>query len=167
MSAKLRNGDLRDAVLNGWLSEMKTALYQTARGESLKDLDVLVNRLIAEGWQPYGSPFHTESPAEGHPANWACQAMTLDSETFEQRKKDNETAWRHEEVDEQLVESLSQLLLGEQLRFDIESSQTGETIIPAKRKITMTLVRKLSGASGGGLRMRCASARDLAYAICR
>ena len=45
---------------------------------------------------------------------------------------------------EQLTESLSNILLGEKIPLDVVNSETGEIIIPANRKITKTLLRKLS-----------------------
>ena len=62
-----------------------------------------------------------------------------------------------EQENEQLTEAMSNILLGETLRFEILSSQTGEIIIPANRKITKTLLRKLAAANHDGLRLRCVS----------
>src|SRR3989449_2974179 len=49
-----------------------------------------------------------------------------------------------EELREQLTEALSNILLGEKIPLDVVNSETGEIIIPANRKITKTLLRKLS-----------------------
>jgi DNA-directed RNA polymerase subunit beta len=49
-----------------------------------------------------------------------------------------------EELREQLTESLSNILLGEKIPLDVVNSETGEIIIPANRKITKTLLRKLA-----------------------
>jgi len=54
-----------------------------------------------------------------------------------QKKKD--------ELQEQLTEALSNILLGEKIPLDVVNAQTGEIIIPANRKITKTLLRKLAG----------------------
>ncbi|MEA3186728.1 MAG: DNA-directed polymerase subunit beta, partial [Chthoniobacter sp.] len=54
-----------------------------------------------------------------------------------QKKKD--------ELHEQLTEALSNILLGEKIPLDVVNAQTGEIIIPANRKITKTLLRKLAG----------------------
>lgn len=51
---------------------------------------------------------------------------------------------RNEDLKEQLTESLSNILLGEKIPLDVVNSQTGEIIIPANRKITKTLLRKLA-----------------------
>jgi DNA-directed RNA polymerase subunit beta len=52
---------------------------------------------------------------------------------------------RKEELHEQLTEALSNILLGEKIPLDVVNAQTGEIIIPANRKITKTLLRKLAG----------------------
>jgi DNA-directed RNA polymerase subunit beta len=49
-----------------------------------------------------------------------------------------------DELREQLTEALSNILLGEKIPLDVVNSETGEIIIPANRKITKTLLRKLS-----------------------
>ena len=51
---------------------------------------------------------------------------------------------RHGELTEQLTEKLSDVLLGEKVPLDVVNSRTGEIIIPANRKITKTLLRKLA-----------------------
>src|SRR3954449_5295742 len=50
-----------------------------------------------------------------------------------------------EELRDQLTEALSNILLGEKIPLDVVNSETGEIIIPANRKITKTLLRKLAG----------------------
>jgi len=52
---------------------------------------------------------------------------------------------KKEELHEQLTEALSNILLGEKIPLDVVNAQTGEIIIPANRKITKTLLRKLAG----------------------
>src|SRR4029450_5893895 len=49
-----------------------------------------------------------------------------------------------EELREQLPDALSNILLGEKIPLDVVNSETGEIIIPANRKITKTLLRKLA-----------------------
>jgi DNA-directed RNA polymerase subunit beta len=51
---------------------------------------------------------------------------------------------KNEELTEQLTEKLSDILLGEKIPLDVVNAQTGEIIIPANRKITKTLLRKLA-----------------------
>ncbi len=48
------------------------------------------------------------------------------------------------DLTEQLTEKLSDILLGEKIPLDVVNEQTGEIIIPANRKITKTLLRKLA-----------------------
>ena len=57
---------------------------------------------------------------------------------------EDEHAKRKEELHEQLTEALSNILLGEKIPLDVVNAQTGEIIIPANRKITKTLLRKLA-----------------------
>ncbi len=45
---------------------------------------------------------------------------------------------------DQLTKKLSDILLGEKIPLDVVNAQTGEIIIPANRKITKTLLRKLA-----------------------
>src|SRR5438034_8025737 len=52
---------------------------------------------------------------------------------------------KSEELREQLTEALSNILLGEKIPLDVVNSETGEIIIPANRKITKPLLRKLAG----------------------
>jgi DNA-directed RNA polymerase subunit beta len=49
-----------------------------------------------------------------------------------------------DELRDQLTEALSNILLGEKIPLDVVNSETGEIIIPANRKITKTLLRKLA-----------------------
>lgn len=50
------------------------------------------------------------------------------------------------EISESLTESLSHILLGEKIPLDVVNAATGAIIIPANRKITKTLLRKLASA---------------------
>jgi len=52
---------------------------------------------------------------------------------------------RKDELHEQLTEALSNVLLGEKIPLDVVNARTGEIIIPANRKITKMLLRKLAG----------------------
>jgi DNA-directed RNA polymerase subunit beta len=47
---------------------------------------------------------------------------------------------------EDLTEALSNILLGEKIPLDVMNMETGEVIIPANRKITKTLLRKLAAS---------------------
>ena len=48
---------------------------------------------------------------------------------------------------ESLTEALSNILLGEKIPLDVINGDSGEIIIPANRKITKTLLRKLAAVS--------------------
>ncbi len=67
------------------------------------------------------------------------------AETKRQMKAaSEELTRRRDELHEQLTEALSNILLGEKIPLDVVNAQTGEIIIPANRKITKTLLRKLA-----------------------
>jgi len=51
-----------------------------------------------------------------------------------------------EDLREQLTQALSNVLLGEKIPLDVVDGESGEIIIPANRKITKTLLRKLAEA---------------------
>ena len=48
---------------------------------------------------------------------------------------------------EDLTDSVSNILLGEKIPLDVKNGDTGEVIIPANRKITKTLLRRLAAVS--------------------
>ena len=52
-----------------------------------------------------------------------------------------------EKVRDDLTESLSNILLNEKIPLNVHNAETGEVIIPANRKITKTLLRRLAAAS--------------------
>ena len=64
------------------------------------------------------------------------------------KKLQSEIAERHEAVVAQLTEdltdALSNILLGEKIPLDVMNMETNDIIIPANRKITKTLLRKLA-----------------------
>ncbi|MEM6601044.1 MAG: DNA-directed RNA polymerase subunit beta [Verrucomicrobiota bacterium] len=51
---------------------------------------------------------------------------------------------RRNELTEELTQSLSNILLNEKIPLDVVNAETGEIIIPANRKITKTLLRKMA-----------------------
>ncbi len=62
-----------------------------------------------------------------------------------QRKSiDEDYKSKSTELREELTEKLSNILLGEKIPLDVVNAETGEIIIPANRKITKTLLRKLA-----------------------
>jgi DNA-directed RNA polymerase subunit beta len=64
------------------------------------------------------------------------------------KKLQGEIKDRHDDVVSQLTddltEALSNILLGEKIPLDVMNAETGDVIIPANRKITKTLLRKLA-----------------------
>ncbi|MBU6302609.1 MAG: DNA-directed RNA polymerase subunit beta [Verrucomicrobia bacterium] len=57
---------------------------------------------------------------------------------------DDEWKRKIEELTDQLTEKLSDVLLGEKIPLDVVDGSTGEILIPANKKITKTLLRKLA-----------------------
>jgi len=73
------------------------------------------------------------------------EVKTATSETKKAAKQVQEDyRVKIDELREQLTEALSNILLGEKIPLDVVNSETGEIIIPANRKITKTLLRKLA-----------------------
>src|SRR5690606_16351198 len=67
------------------------------------------------------------------------------SDKRRQMKKINEEyRSQSDKLREQLTEALSNILLGEKIPLDVINSDNGEVIIPANRKITKTLLRRLA-----------------------
>ncbi len=64
------------------------------------------------------------------------------------KKLEKEISERHDDVvaqlTEDLTEALSNILLGEKIPLDVMNASSGDVIIPANRKITKTLLRKLA-----------------------
>ncbi len=53
---------------------------------------------------------------------------------------------RKQQLHDDLTEAMSNILLGEKIPLDVVDVETGDIIIPANRKITKTLLRKLAAA---------------------
>ncbi len=72
--------------------------------------------------------------------------MKLSAGESKRQQKEAEDVYlkKKEELNEQLTEALANILLGEKIPLDVVNAQTGEIIIPANRKITKTLLRKLA-----------------------
>ncbi len=66
------------------------------------------------------------------------------AEKRQAKEVEDEHKTKTEELRDQLTEALSNILLGEKIPLDVVNSETGEIIIPANRKITKTLLRKLA-----------------------
>jgi DNA-directed RNA polymerase subunit beta len=70
--------------------------------------------------------------------------VTATEEKRHAKEVEEEYRKKTDELREQLTEALSNILLGEKIPLDVVNSETGEIIIPANRKITKTLLRKLA-----------------------
>ena len=78
----------------------------------------------------------------------AMGASSAKDKPTDVKKLQNEIAERHEDVitqlTEDLTEALSNILLGEKIPLDVMNASSSDVIIPANRKITKTLLRKLA-----------------------
>jgi len=63
------------------------------------------------------------------------------------RKINEEYRAQSDKLRDDLTEALSNVLLGEKIPLDVRNSSTNEVIIPANRKITKTLLRRLAAIS--------------------
>jgi DNA-directed RNA polymerase subunit beta len=72
--------------------------------------------------------------------------MTPSEKRAQLRKIKEEYKQNRQKLMEELTESLSNILLGEKIPLDIVDAEAGEIIIPANRKITKTLLRKMAAA---------------------
>src|SRR3954465_15267609 len=75
----------------------------------------------------------------------AAARTNVTEEKRHAKEVEEEYRKKTDELREQLTEALSNILLGEKIPLDVVNSETGEIIIPANRKITKTLLRKLAG----------------------
>jgi DNA-directed RNA polymerase subunit beta len=71
--------------------------------------------------------------------------MTPAESKRQQKMINDDYKKRKDDLHEQLTASLSNILLNEKIPLDVVNAQTGEIIIPANRKITKQLLRKLAG----------------------
>jgi DNA-directed RNA polymerase subunit beta len=93
----------------------------------------------------YGTVMDARISGNGHRE----QEKPSSSEIRRQVKKVQESFRKQmDEIRDALTEALSNILLGEKIPLDITNEETGEVIIPANRKITKTLLRKLASVSG-------------------
>jgi len=63
------------------------------------------------------------------------------------KKINEEYRSQSDKLREDLTEALSNILLGEKIPLDVKNGDTDEVIIPANRKITKTLLRRLAAVS--------------------
>ena len=72
------------------------------------------------------------------------ESLSPSGKRREQRKINEEYRTRNEKLREELTEALSNILLGEKIPLDVKNGETDEVIIPANRKITKTLLRRMA-----------------------
>jgi DNA-directed RNA polymerase subunit beta len=72
--------------------------------------------------------------------------MTPAERRRQMKQLQDEFKEKHERLTEDLTEALSNILLGEKIPLDVMNTESGEVIIPANRKITKTLLRKLAAS---------------------
>ena len=78
--------------------------------------------------------------------NESAKEQMSDAEMKKQLKGiDSDHKKKRDELTNQLTEKLSDILLGEKIPLDVVNGKSGELIIPANRKITKTLLKKLAG----------------------
>ena len=63
------------------------------------------------------------------------------------KKVNEEYRTQTDKLRDELTESLSNILLGEKIPLDVKNAESHEVIIPANRKITKTLLRRLASVS--------------------
>jgi len=73
-----------------------------------------------------------------------AEKMSASDRRRQIKKINEEYRTQADRLRESLTESLSNILLGEKIPLDVINSETGEVIIPANRKITKTLLRRLA-----------------------
>lgn len=98
--------------------------------------------LVPSGIQGIIMDVKVSSHVKGKPE----QASTLDR-SRQIKKINGEYRSQSDKVREGLTEALSNILLGEKIPLDVRNGETGEIIIPANRKITKTLLRRLATIS--------------------
>jgi DNA-directed RNA polymerase subunit beta len=75
----------------------------------------------------------------------AAQAKMTPTERKRLKKQiDTDYEQKREQLFEELTEGLSNILLGEKIPLDVINAESGEVLIPANRKITKTLLRRLA-----------------------
>lgn len=84
----------------------------------------------------------SEKGSEKH--NKETNAEVIPDSKKASRQIQEEYNKKNNDLKEQLTEALSNILLGEKIPLDVVNDETGEIIIPANRKITKTLLRKLA-----------------------
>ncbi len=76
----------------------------------------------------------------------ARTSMTATEKRKQLKQLTDDYKTRKQQLHDDLTEAMSNILLGEKIPLDVVDVETGEIIIPANRKITKTLLRKLAAA---------------------
>ncbi|MEM7010268.1 MAG: DNA-directed RNA polymerase subunit beta [Verrucomicrobiota bacterium] len=72
------------------------------------------------------------------------EKLSQEEKAKQEREIQEEWETKKGELTDQLTDKLSDILLGEKVPLDVVNNQTGQIIIPANKKITKTLLRKLA-----------------------
>ncbi len=80
------------------------------------------------------------------------------------KKINEEFRTQADQIRDDLTEAFSSILLGEKIPLDIIDTDTGETILTANRKITKTLLRRLT-ASGRNIEMPTSPVRNKIFEV--
>ncbi len=72
------------------------------------------------------------------------EKMTARERKKQKKQVEDEFKEKRQQLSDNLTEALSNILLGEKIPLDVMNIETDEVIIPANRKITKTLLRKLT-----------------------
>ena len=75
------------------------------------------------------------------------EKLSLSDQRRQVKKINEEHKDQSDKLREDLTEALSNILLGEKIPLAVKDGETGEEIIPANRKITKTLLRRLASVS--------------------
>lgn len=75
------------------------------------------------------------------------EKLTQREKRMQEKAIDDDYKNKRQQLTEVLTEALSNVLLGEKIPLDVVNIENGEIIIPANRKITKTLLRKLAAVS--------------------
>lgn len=78
--------------------------------------------------------------------NISKEKLSAKERRLETKRIEDEYKESRQKITDDLTESLSNVLLGEKIPLDVVNAETGQIIIPANRKITKTLLRKLAAA---------------------
>ncbi len=140
--------DVRDTSLTvpsgvyGIVMDVKvTAQQDTKRGAAPQLIPQIPDDEPREGVEDDDPiSFGVDEP-DGDAADAKPQDSEEDIRDFEAERKKQRT-----ELEEQLTTALSNILLGEKIPLDVINAETGDTIIPANRKITKTLLARLARA---------------------